>query len=163
MSSPTELLEALDAGLSAAQAALDELHKTNIEHVDLLELYKKLELRSAMVSDLKTKLRDLTFKIGAERHHRWATSERYYVYVSEHRGEPVEPSLHALGEASGLPWHDLRFAAHHWRRMEQISNKPSAHRKGTPSRYWVMAYDPNTGRIRKVTQEELIAALSQPD
>lgn len=161
MSTPKELLEAFDANLNTAWKALNDLHKVSVENVDLLDLHKALEGREAYLSTMLSQMRGLSIKIGAERHHRWATSERYYVYISERYGDPVEASLDALGEASGSSWHDLHFAAKHWRHMEENSQKPNPHRRGKPSRYSIMAYDPNTGQIRKVTQTEIDTALAE--
>lgn len=160
MSNPKELLAVFDSGLAEAFRAINELGKVSIEDVDLLDLYAGLEDRVKMLSTMKSLLEGLHFKIGAERHHRWATSERFYVYISERYGKAVEASLTALGEASGSPWHDLRFAAKHWKRMEEDSLRPNLHRRGEPPRYWIMAYDPNTGRIRKVDRAEIDAALA---
>lgn len=159
MSNPKELLDEFDAGLNAAWKALNDLHKVSVENIDLLDLYKKLEGREAYLATMQSQIRGLSFKIGAERHHRWATAERFYVYVSERYGKPVEASLDALGEASGGSWHDLQFAAKHWQRMEESALKPNPHRKGRASRYWIMGYSPNTGQIRKLDQAEIDAAL----
>lgn len=161
MSNPKELLDSFDAGLNMAWKALNELKLVSVENTDLLDLYKKFEQREAYLSDMRSQMRGLSFAIGAERHHRWATSERYYVYVSERYGDAVEASLGALGEASAGSWHDLHFAAKHWQRMEEVSLKPNPHRKGRASRYWIMAYDPHTGQIRKVAQAEIDAALKE--
>jgi hypothetical protein len=162
VSNPKELLEAFDAGMGAAWKALNALKLVSVDNVDLLDLYKKFEHREACLRDMETQMRDLSFAIGAQRHHLWATSDRFYVYVSERYGKPVEASLGSLGEASGSSWHDLHFAAKHWQRMEEASLRPSPHRKGEPARYWIMAYSPNTGQIRKLTQAEIDAALAKP-
>lgn len=161
MSTPKELLDEFDAGLASAWKALNALKLVSVDNVDLLDLYKKFEQREACLRDMENQMRALSFIIGAERHHRWRTAERYYVYISERYGDPVEASLGALGEASGSSWHDLHFAAKHWQRMEAISDKPNPHRRGVPSRHSIMAYDPNTGQIRKVAQEEINAALAK--
>jgi len=62
-------------------------------------------------------------------------------------------------EASGSSWHNLPFAASHWQRVEKYRDKPG--RKGLGIYYSIAAYDPQTGKLRKVEQVEIDKALEE--
>jgi hypothetical protein len=154
-----QLMSTLDASLATAFRTLEALRMVSVDERPLLDLSKALASTELLVGDLKTSLRGLIDTIVAERYYRWRTQERYYVYISFRFNEERAPSMHALGEASGSSWHDLHFAALHWQRMEQMNERPG--RKGGVIHYAIMAYNPESGQIRKVEQSEIDAALKE--
>ena len=145
-----------DAGLTMAYKAVNALGACSLEDQEFLDLYDKLKDRQTFAAQVATILEALSFKIGAERHHKWSVQERYYVYISGRFGQTFEPSLDALKDADGS-WHNLPFAAVHWQRVEKYRAKPG--RKGGPIYYSIMAYDPQTGKLRKVEQAAIDKAL----
>ena len=146
-----------DAGLTQAYKAVNALSTCSLEDQEFLDLYEKLKDRQTFAAQVATILEALSFKIGAERHHKWATQERFFVYISGRFGQTFEPSLDALKEASGSSWHNLPFAASHWQTVEKYRDRPD--RKGKPIYYAIMAYDPQTGKLRRVEQVEIDKAL----
>lgn len=154
-----EIFAEFDAGLTQAYKAVNALGACSLEDQEFLDLYEKLKDRQAFAEQAVSTLEALSFRIGAERHHQWSTQERYYVYISGRFGQTFEPSLDALKEASGSSWHNLPFAAAHWQTVEKYRDRPG--RKGGPIYYSIMAYDPQTGRLRKVEQAEIDKALEE--
>jgi len=153
-----ETLAEFDAGLNQAYRAVNTLGACSLEDQEFLDLYEKLKDRQMFAASMATTLEALSFRIGAERHHKWLVSERYYVYVSGRYGQTIEPSVGALKDAHGT-WHNLPFAAAHWQTMEKMRDKPN--RKGGPIYYSIMAYSPETGKLRKVEQAEIDKALEE--
>ena len=154
-----ETFATFDAGLTMAYKAVNALGASSLEDQEFLDLYEKLKDRQTFAAQVATILEALSFRIGAERHHKWSVQERYYVYISGRYGQTFEPSLDALKEASGSSWHNLPFAASHWQRVEKYRDKPG--RKGLGIYYSIAAYDPQTGKLRKVEQVEIDKALEE--
>ena len=154
-----ETFATFDAGLTMAYKAVNALGASSLEDQEFLDLYEKLKDRQTFAAQVATILEALSFRIGAERHHKWATQERYYVYTSGRFGQTFEPSLDALRDASGSSWHNLPFAAAHWQTVEKYRDRPD--RKGKPIYYSIMAYSPETGKLRKVEQAAIDKALEE--
>jgi hypothetical protein len=154
-----ETFATFDAGLTMAYKAVNALGASSLEDQEFLDLYEKLKDRQTFAAQVATILEALSFRIGAERHHKWSVQERYYVYISGRYGQTFEPSLDALRDASGSSWHNLPFAAAHWQTVEKYRDKPG--RKGPGIYYSIAAYDPQTGKLRKVEQVEIDKALEE--
>ena len=148
-----------DAGLTMAYKAVNALGACSLEDQEFIDLHEKLKDRLPFVAAMSDTLEALSFRISAQRHHKWATQERYYVYTSGRFGQTFEPSLDALRDASGSSWHNLPFAAAHWQTVEKYRDRPD--RKGKPIYYSIMAYSPETGKLRKVEQAEIDKALEE--
>jgi hypothetical protein len=68
-----ETVAEFDAGLTQAYKAVNALGACSLEDQEFLDLYEKLKDRQAFAAQVATILEALSFRIGAERHHKWST------------------------------------------------------------------------------------------
>lgn len=152
-----ETLAEFDTGLAQAQREVNAIYHASQHDESLLDLYEQLQFRVTYAEDMLVSLRGITTQIGIQRAARYAASERFYVYISHQYGKEIEASIDSLSKASSNVWHDLKFAAGNWKRMEDINTNRK--RQSSEVHYWIMAYDPVSGRIRKLTREEIHGAM----
>jgi hypothetical protein len=158
-------LEKLDAGIAATYAAVNELRLSasmNCEAPGALNKLLNARLRALkdIVMWMEIAERDLSVMAGID----YAGQLRYTLYVSSRYGSPeVDPTIVSIADST-LDWSsNLPYIARRWRRMQAIADESerAAKLKAPPTRHWIVAYNPKTDMLRKLTAEEIQAALSE--
>jgi len=159
------MIEEIKKVIQAFDAAVGEVNKLMDANVatdeDSLKVYEALDFAEVVAKGSLDRLKRAADVIRRERDISFRLGERFFVYKTEEYGQPRELCLHSITEAAGSSWHDLSFAVGHWARMMEMSaNTKKKYPRRNPSKFGVAAYDPATGKFRKIEGKVLDDAFA---